>query len=371
MHGIGFVTIASFARLTPTQRYIFDAILSIFGKDIADNIFLLLTFADSEKPPVMAAVEDAKLPHKDYFKFNNSVLFSRNDSSDADFKHMVWKMGTESLTHFFSSFSVATPRSLKMTRDVLKEREQLEILIPSLQRRVQFGLSQLGEIEEEEKVLQQHEAEINANKDFKYNITVHKHRKVPLKGVNTTNCRKCSFTCHDNCIYSNDADKSKCCAMRNGSCIACPDRCPWDSHSNTPYFFDYYDENEDRTYEDLKIRYETAQTEKSKSQAMIDRNEAILQQSQAQLFSMIGDIRLSIQHLDEIALRPNPLSDIEYLDLLVESEKQEHKPGWKNRIRQYENLRRNAAVLTKVSTVPLIGKKSGGYGGLKKMIKTS
>ena len=46
LNGIGFVVQASLARLTPTQRYIFDAILSIFGKDIGNNIFLMTTFAD-------------------------------------------------------------------------------------------------------------------------------------------------------------------------------------------------------------------------------------------------------------------------------------------------------------------------------------
>ena len=40
--GIGFVTQASLARLTPTQEYIFTSILSIFGKDMAENIFILV-----------------------------------------------------------------------------------------------------------------------------------------------------------------------------------------------------------------------------------------------------------------------------------------------------------------------------------------
>ena len=35
LDGIGFVTPASQAPLTPTQEYIFDSILSIFGKDVS------------------------------------------------------------------------------------------------------------------------------------------------------------------------------------------------------------------------------------------------------------------------------------------------------------------------------------------------
>ena len=33
-----------------------------------------------------------------------------------------------------------------------------------------------------------------------------------------------------------------------------------------------------------------------------------------------------MQRLDEIALKPNPLSEVEYIDLLIESERQEAKP---------------------------------------------
>ena len=58
--GIGFVAQASLARLTHTQRYVFDSILSTFGKDIADNIFMMLTFADAKKPPVVEAIKAAK-----------------------------------------------------------------------------------------------------------------------------------------------------------------------------------------------------------------------------------------------------------------------------------------------------------------------
>jgi hypothetical protein len=38
-------------------------------------------------------------------------------------------------------------------------------------------------------------------------------------------------------------------------------------------------------------------------------------------------IRKSLQRLGEIALRPNPLTDVEYVKLLIENEKREAKPG--------------------------------------------
>uniref|UniRef100_A0A3B4GG97 Septin-type G domain-containing protein n=1 Tax=Pundamilia nyererei TaxID=303518 RepID=A0A3B4GG97_9CICH len=74
-----FVAQAALARLTPTQKYVFDSVLSIFGKDVAENIRILVTFADGQRPPVLEAINAAGVPcpkTKDglpvHFKFNNS-----------------------------------------------------------------------------------------------------------------------------------------------------------------------------------------------------------------------------------------------------------------------------------------------------------
>ena len=90
-HGIGFVAQSSLARLTPTQKYIFDAILSIFGKDICNNIFLLTTFADGQKRPLLDAVKAAGVPYQDYYRFNNSALFA--GAMNDGFVKMFWRVG--------------------------------------------------------------------------------------------------------------------------------------------------------------------------------------------------------------------------------------------------------------------------------------
>lgn len=45
---LDFVVESSRSRLTPTQQYIVDSVLALFGRDIKDNIFLLITFSDSD-----------------------------------------------------------------------------------------------------------------------------------------------------------------------------------------------------------------------------------------------------------------------------------------------------------------------------------
>ena len=140
--GIGFVTQASLARLTPTQEYIFTSILSIFGKDMAENIFILITFADGQTPPVMEAIKKAKIPAQKFHKFNNSAIFADNtetaqkneDEEDEDdhFDKMFWKMGARSFKAFFSDFEKSRSVSLQLTQEVLKEREQLQNMVEGL-----------------------------------------------------------------------------------------------------------------------------------------------------------------------------------------------------------------------------------------------
>lgn len=155
-----FVAQAGLARLTPTQKYVFDSVLSIFGKDVAENISIVVTFADGQRPPVLEAINAAGVPcpkTKDglpvHFKFNNSALFANNksaegdrmsddDDDEGDFDQMFWEMGTKSMKRFFATLNKIETKSLTLTKEVLRERKQLE----NLQVQVKLGLAKLEEI---------------------------------------------------------------------------------------------------------------------------------------------------------------------------------------------------------------------------------
>ncbi len=347
IHGIGFVTQSSLARLTPPQKYIFDAVLSIFGKNIIDNILLIITFADAHDPPVLAAVRAANIPFKKSFRFNNSALFASNTSTGMDFNSMYWEMGMASFKDFFDHFSLAPPQSLALSRQVLQEREQLENLIPRLQQQVKVVISMLNEIQLEERVLKQHEAELAANKDFIYTVSIEKFRKIPQLNSVTTTCLVCSYTCHANCGIPNDDEKNNCSAMTNGYCTVCPQKCHWQKHANLAFRFEYCTVNEVRTHDDLKKRYESAKTKKEKVKETIQVKEKMLQRMQIEIFSLIEEVSNSIERLNDIALKPNPLSELEYIDILIQSEQSEANPGWQRRVDLYQKLRKEAKILKK------------------------
>ena len=130
---------AGIPRHTQSQLNAFDKILSMFGKDIQENISVLFTFADGQKPQALSSLLEAGILDTDgkYFKFNNSALFEENCQCDEEnFDQMFWSMGIENFKKFFKSLNGMESKSLVLTREVLQERERLEMTLSSLQYKI-------------------------------------------------------------------------------------------------------------------------------------------------------------------------------------------------------------------------------------------
>lgn len=363
-----FVAQASLARLTPSQKYVFDSVLSIFGKDVAENIRVLVTFADGQQPPVLEAINASEVPCPKtksglpvHFKFNNSALFAGNISSTADnsededeggFDKMFWSMGAKSMTRFFVALNVIETKSLKMTKEVLRERKQLENSVENLQRQFKLGLAKLEEIHETAGILKEHEAEILRNENFEFEVTIKKpiQEKISGSGIYITNCQQCSFTCHRNCGIANDAEKAGCVAMdSSGYCHECPNKCYWNVHFNQKYRWEYKEVKEKRTVQELKEKYLDASKAKTPVQALIQKLKAEYKRVEEQVGKLMEMSATCLNRLKEIALKPNPLSTPEYIDMLIEGEKSEAKLGWKQRVDSLTVMRENAVLMAKVS----------------------
>ena len=353
LDGVGFVVQASQGRLTPTQVYIFDSILAIFGNDVSKNIFMMITFADNQRPPVLDSIKELlKVPShgENVFKFNSSALFAENDAEG--FNELFWKMCFRSFSKFFEAFRKTESVSLTLTQEVLEEREVLHVVTEGLHDQTTLALNKLEEMRQEEIVMQQREKEIATNKDFTYTVDMTKQVYINLEGTgrHTTTCVTCNATCHKNCKVVDDALKYGCWAMnKRGNCRICPRKCHWSEHRNVPYLIEYETITETRTAEDLKKKYHKAVQEKATSKQMMKEIEESLQGVHMEVLTMIKRAQQSLSRLDEIALKPNSLTNVEYLELLIESEKMEAKPGWKKRIQYLEEAKRHAEILSKVN----------------------
>ena len=141
LNGVGFVLPASVSRLTGAQTYVFDSVMELFGKDVKEKFYVLISFADGQKPKVLNTLKAAKIPHDKSYRFNNSALFSVN-AIDEGFQFMFWDMGTQSYSTFLEIFKSSDQVPLKLTMNVLEDRQRLQEIMYRLELEIRRG--QLG-----------------------------------------------------------------------------------------------------------------------------------------------------------------------------------------------------------------------------------
>ena len=342
LNGIGFVCQAGSYRLTPTQLFIFNSIFAMFGNDVKDNIFVMCTFCDGAKPGVIEALKEVKIPADYVYKFNNSALYEANTNKEN--QDWYWNTGSASFRDFFTQFERARPVSLKLTQEVLQERETLETVITGLQERTAIGMSLLNQLRSEIKILEDNRSVIEANRNFEYEVCEDTMKKVDLeKGKYVTNCLICNMTCHYPCLYANDEDKKRCSAMtRNGeddaSCQVCPKGCQWIDHRNATYRMITEKKTVKKEYANLKNKFEIASNAKMSHEDVIEALKCEIDVAFEDVFKLIMETHKHTKRLDEIAFRPNHLSDVEYIQLLIDVQLQEKEDGYLDRIQAYRVL---------------------------------
>ncbi|XP_062622249.1 uncharacterized protein LOC134283784 [Saccostrea cucullata] len=346
LDSVCFIVKAPDARLTPVQKYIFHAIMSLFGKDIESNICTLITFADGADPPVLACLKEANLPFGNTFQFNNSALFAPNKNlQNSSLSPFFWEMGCKSFEAFFRHMKRFETRSLSQTQDVLHEREQLKTIICSIRPQITAGLSKLSELREQLDLFNRHKNDIESNKDFTYEVEETRQIQKDLpRGQAVTNCLQCNVTCHEDCHIRDDDQKRKCSSMTDGYCRVCFDNCYWDQHKNTPYIFSYVTETVTKTYQEMKDRYEKAIGEKLTHEKYIKELTMDVDELMDNIMDMMNEMNRCKTRLREIALRPEALTTVEHIDLMIQAEESERQPGYTKRINMLQEMKRMALV---------------------------
>lgn len=339
-----FIVKAPDAGLTVFQKYIFSAIMDLFGKDIESNICTLVTFADGAEPQVLDSLKEAKLPFGSTFQFNNSALFAVNKNlTSTSLSPIFWEIGCNSFQKFLDIIFSFETRSLVQTNDVLEEREQLKQVIVSIFPQVKIGLLKLSGLRDQLEVFQRNRADIENNKDFEYEVDEVKQIKLELKpGQHVMNCLTCNITCHENCSCGDDDEKRNCSVMNNGFCTVCTKNCIWYDHKSSPYTFKYTTERVKKTYKEMKEKYEKAIGFKKTQETII---QGLIRDVES-LFNFVNtrmrEIERCKSRLEIIALRYDPLSTVDYLDLMIQEEDKERHLGFEQRIKTLNEYRHMA-----------------------------
>lgn len=342
-----FVANAGAPRLTHTQRYIFDATLSLFGKDIEDNILLAMTFADDEAPQVEHAIRADKFPYRKGYKFNNSGVLS---ASLSPLNRAFWDLAMGSFKELIADLHFLLKKSLKLTKEVIQERERLATTIAALRPEVERGLVKLESMLETITVLKSLKGMMDSAKHFTIDESYLDIQKIDLPpGKHTTTCLTCNRTCHQSCIYADDADKVRCASMdRTGHCTVCPLHCIWSIHKNVPYIIKHTMMNRKVRSEQLYQRYTKYQSDKTLSQQVLEGTLMEFINLQSRVVECIQSVYQSVSRLREIALLPSSLSVPDYLDLMIVAEREERRAGFLSRIKHLAMLKEQQELVSQI-----------------------
>lgn len=346
-----FIVKAPDARLTVVQTYIFNSIMSLFGKDIKSNICTMITFADGADPPVLASLKESKLPFGSIFHFNNSALFAENtDVNKNSLAPKFWEMGCESFQLFFEHIQNLVTQSLYLTKAVLEEREQLKTVISNILPQVTVGLSKLSELTQQLETFKKNKNEIEENQNFEYTVNELEQVSEPLpEGQHVTNCLQCNVTCHEKCMIADDDQKQRCWAMdEEGNCRICHEKCNWTVHKNAKYFIKYVTKPVKKTYAEMKERYEGALERKLTHEQYLKVLSLDVDNLLVRIMLKMNDMNNCKTKLKEIALRPDPLSTVGHIDLMIQSEEMEMQPGYADRVKMLKEMKKMAEVVKNV-----------------------
>ncbi|XP_016300355.1 uncharacterized protein LOC107656923, partial [Sinocyclocheilus anshuiensis] len=237
-----FVTKASNNRLSDRQHYIISSILSLFGKDIVNNIVFLITHSDGLPPKnVISAIKKAKIPcrrDKKEYKNGQPVYFSFNNRQ-AEERHIerryiraqrdAWEDSVEDVKQFLHSLDEKNRRSLELTSSVLIQRIRFEATICNLQLRVQEKELKIAEKHQIQNTIRQNKEKIDRHTDFSIPFKKPVKMKVPIESKSwkhrkAMTCTICEENCHEfDCWWG--SDPSKCEVMKDGYCTVCTGKC--------------------------------------------------------------------------------------------------------------------------------------------------
>ncbi|KAI9559815.1 hypothetical protein GHT06_013822 [Daphnia sinensis] len=337
IHAACFVAASGDSRLTATQRYIIDSVLSIFGKDMKNNLRLLVTFADNADPPVVEACGAAHFPATSasagisYSKFNSSVLYCSNATQENEFcfDELFWDMGQENFHKFFTMLGKMDARNLTSTREVIQRRQQLEQSLKDIESELEICLVNIEEMEKFRQQLREYGRNMETNKNFVVERTEMRPVKVDCdKGLSAFNCNKCTATCEK---PSQKKFKNRICT--NEFCT-----CSKSAHEVQPFTWIPCPVKVKTTLNEMKAQFESNANRKFTTQELMEDCLEELNIANAKVLSLLDQVGANARSLDSTALRSNALNPSEYLSLMRSRVLEEQAPGYLTRLQTLTEL---------------------------------
>ncbi|XP_041949142.1 uncharacterized protein LOC121709643 [Alosa sapidissima] len=339
---IGLVLKAAMNRLSDPQHYIFNAVLSLFGKDIKDNIVLLITHSNGNHPTnPLQAIEEANIPcarttenEPVFFLFDNCQLEIFEGSKDV--AKCIWDRGVKGIEKLYSYLDQIERKSMELTKNVLTERVQLTACVDNLKQRIEWIELKQKEMEQTQAAIEENKAKLKSCEKFKYEVDEPYKEKIPTYTLTQTGnifttidrlwayftaramcCTVCEETCHyPGCWMT--LVVNKCEVMKDDHCTVCTQKCHHSKHVKEGWRYMPMTRKVTRTNEELKKMFDK-ESDKSKSyEEMMRKAKETLAKDKTEKDRLVQEAYQSIQKLQEIALEKDSVFTQVYLDFLIE-----------------------------------------------------
>ncbi|KAK2818505.1 hypothetical protein Q5P01_024066 [Channa striata] len=325
INAVGLVMMTTVTRLNDRLRYIFDSVVSLFGKDMEKNIIALITHSDGRTPAkALRALEASKIKcaknernQPVHFMFDNCQNEVRDGEQSLERSYDITVRGMEQLTDFLRG---TIPQTLGTTVEVLKSRIRLTACIHNLQDRIELIDLKQTEIQQTDDALRNYEIEL---KHGEFTVEVDEPHKVQekIKGgkwwgffyEGATSCTVCEETCHYPCTTAPSAEDCK--VMKKGSCTVCTGKCPVSKHVKTEWRYVNKTRRVRKTLEELKQKYEVKHNEKKALLLALRQEKKKLDREKN---FWLEESYQHVVNLEKIALNVISVSTYVHLDFLIE-----------------------------------------------------
>uniref|UniRef100_A0A673J874 Zgc:171695 n=1 Tax=Sinocyclocheilus rhinocerous TaxID=307959 RepID=A0A673J874_9TELE len=366
-----FVMKATQNRLSRKEHYIVHSVLSLFGRDIENNIVFLLTHSDGGPPTnALNAIKKAEIPcRRDgkrkpiHFLFNNRQKEIRDKQYEHNYRSS-WEMGARSMNEFFTFLEEKNRKSVWMTLDVMKERIQLEACVSHLKDRICENELKNNELTQIQEALAQNRDKIQKFQSFQFTVKRSFKEKVPIENEwgwnrNATCCNVCQENCHEwNCWWVKNL--SWCEVMKSNHCTVCTGKCHYSKHVRENKKYVIRTKEMKMAYDDLKLEYEHTGDRpetsfdkgiyintKMKRESIMKESEnkteteenlkSNLEKIKHEKSIMLHEAYISIVSLCKISLKADSASTLQHLDFLILRLKEEKRDKW---IKNLEDLKK-------------------------------
>ncbi|XP_061565935.1 uncharacterized protein LOC133420291 [Cololabis saira] len=326
MAAVCLVLKATVNRVSDRMTYIFDSVMSLFGKDMEKNIIALMTHSDGIPPKnALQALEAANIKCAKnennqlvHFLFNNCQEELRDKDTEVPLEN-AWRQTAKGMQRFSEFLKTTGSQELKTTVEVLKSQQRLTASIHNLQERIKLTEKMKEEIDKTQMQLKLHESQLENDKNFTIEVEesykeLEKYdggwtwRTLSYNGV--TRCENCEENCHYPCADAWGAPS--CLVMKSLCCTVC--NCSVLQHTKDYQKYVIKTRKVKRTIEELKKKFQANVQYTSGFLSVLDKKK---KEHEEKIKQLVEEAFSHVLKLRDSALTVETTSTQAYLGVLI------------------------------------------------------